>query len=382
MDIKKFNRANSKDFIIRQNRLNIGISTEIIDTQKEIQTERLMNQIKIKLPSISQKKSFDDMKTTTEEKNLGNDFTDGYMKKINLNTIINSYSEKPKLKKFNNSPLNYYNFNRGSKKNNKINSCKKYQTLNKENKNMQKIFFIKNNNLDEEKLFKIITIKNSPIRKTKKLKTVGYNSCEKKIVKLLKEKSSSKYNIINSPHENKKVLPNKNDNISTMSIIFDNDEFKERKYYKSIQKMEKEVLDNYQNKFSNIRQVNVNFLLNGEKGKISENVDIKNRIIKSYKEFKKNQDNERKIREKKKIKSKKKKIFSTDNENKKNNFNKFYKYNRNKKSIKHLKMILENIDNNMHKRLENFSKTLDDEFKKFSSYAYKPLKEVFKIKNK
>ena len=382
MDIKKFNRANSKDFIIRQNRLNIGISTEKIDTQKEIQTERLMNQIKIKLPTISQKKLFDDMKTMTEEKNLGNDFTNGYMKNINLNTIINSYSEKPKVKIFNNSPLNYYTYNRGSKKNNKINSCKKYQTLNKENKNMQKIFFIKNNNLDEEKLFKIITIKNSPIRKTKKLKTVGYNSCEKKIVKLLKEKSSSKNNMINSPHENKKVLPNKNDNISTMSIIFDNDEFKERKYYKSIQKMEKEVLDNYKNKFANIRQVNVNFLLNGEKDKINENVDIKNRIIKSYKEFKKNQDNERKIREQNKIKSKKKKIFSIDNEKNKNNFNKFYKYNRNKKSIKHLKMILENIDSNMHKRLENFSKTLDDEFKKFSSYAYKPLKEVFKIKNK
>ena len=367
-DSNKFKQASSKDFKIRPNRFNIDISKGIIDNQKEIKTDRLMNQVKIKLPTINQKKILEKVKNAKEEKNLSNNFIDDYQKNKNSNPIINYCRAKTKAKTLNRLPIAYYNYNNGNIKNNKVNSYKNYEKINnQEIKNTQNIFFAKDDNL---------------MRKTKKFNTDGYVFCEKKITKLLKEKSSYRTNVINNYHENNRNFSNKNDNISNTSVIFDNDRLKGSKYYQKIKEMEKEVLNGFKNKASNIRQISVNFLLNDENENINDSFDIKKRIIKSYKQSKKNQDNERKIKEQKIIDSKKRKIFTTDNDNKKTNFNKFYKYNKTKKSIKHLKMILESFDNNLYKNIDIFAKNLDLEFKNFTGSIYIPFNEAVKIQNK
>ena len=381
--IKKFNRTISKELLIRTSLLNIGNNTEKIDDQKEIQTERLTKKIRIKLPSISHKKVIEKIKTVKRDKKLFDDIISNYSRKIDYHTTMNSYRSISKTKTVNKLLLQYCNYNNGSRNNDKINPYKKYKTINQQIKNKHNLIFVKNNNIKSGKRYKISTVKNSLIIENNQLNTGRYRSCEKKIKKLLKEKSLSQNNILNNYSEYNRVFSNKNDNNSTKSLIFDNNEFKQSKYYKVIQKMEKEILDVYQNKFLNIRKVNVNYLINGENDNINEDNGIKKRIIKCYREFKKNQDNERKSKEQKILDSRKRKIFtSSDNINKKTNFNKFYKYNKNKMSILHLKKVLENISKTINKRLENFKKNLDDDFNSFTNHAYIPYNEVIKIINK
>ena len=378
-DTKRFNNTNIKDFTIQLNQLNIDANTEKIDKQKIIQTKCLMNQNRIKLPNISQKKVTEITKYMKKEKYLDDYFIGDCTKNKNLNAIINNCRPKPKptSKTLNKQSLRYYNYNTGNKSNNRINSYQKYETIDQEIKNKQNLLCVRNHTLENEKRYKISNIKNNFIREAKILNK-GNISCGKKIMKLLKENSLTKNNVINNHHENNRFYSNKKDNIHTVSLTLNNNQFKESKCYKTIQVSYNEILDDCQNKFPNIRQINVNYLLNSENKNINESHDIKKQTIKSYREFKRNQDSKGQIANKKIIDSKKKEILPTDNENYKNNFNKFYQYNKNKKSIKYLETVIKNIDNNTRKKLENFVNNLNNEFKNFTDHAYKPLNEALK----
>ena len=370
---KKFSQTNIKFLTVQFNRLNLDINTKKIDNHKEIKTKRLLNQIRIKLPNLSQKKLIEIIKNKKTEKNLDDYFIGNYTKNKNLNTTINSCraKPKPKTKSLNRQSLKYYY---------RINSYKKYKTIDQEIKNKQNLFPVRNNTLENEKHYKIPTNKNNIIREGKKLNTNSI-SFDKKITKLLGEKSLTKNSIFNNYHKNNRVCTNKKVNNSTFSLISSNSQFKESKYYKTIQATHNEIFDDYQSKFPNIRKINVSYLLKFDNNK-NEKHDIKKRHIKSYREFKINQEIKRRIKKQEIIDAENKKLFSTDNENNKTNFNKFCRYNKNKKSIKYLKAIIENIDDNMRKKIEKFVKNLDNEFKNFTDHAYIPLNEVLKIKNK